>query len=80
MSDLLYEIKEHADCARKQGTKIDEDTIKTFIEKYHSILIKGFEDSPLPEISKDYEVKKGIQAQSKAKNLLNSLKSMKKRS
>jgi len=40
MSDLLYEIKEQANCARKLETKIDEDTIKTFIEKYHSILIK----------------------------------------
>jgi transposase/uncharacterized coiled-coil protein SlyX len=73
MSDLLYEIKEHADCARKQGTKIDEDTIKTFIEKYHSILIKGFEDNPPPEISKDDKVKRGIQAQSEAKNLLDRL-------
>jgi len=65
MSDLLYEIKEQANCARKLETKIDEDTIKTFIEKYHSILTKGFEDNPPPEISKDDVVKRGIKARSK---------------
>ena len=78
MSDLLYEIKEQADCARKLGTKIDEVTIKTFIEKYHSILMKGFEGNPPPEISKDDVVKRGIQAQSKAKNLLDRLEKYEK--
>jgi transposase len=73
MSDLLYEIKEQADCARKLRTKIDEDTIKTFVEKYHSILMKGFEDNPPPEIPKDDVVKRGIKAQSKPKNLLDRL-------
>jgi len=78
MSDLLYEIKEQADCARKLGTKIGEDTIKTFIEKYHLILMKGFEDNPPPEISKDDEAKRGIQAQSKARNLLERLEKYEK--
>ena len=78
MSDLLYEIKEQADCARKLGTKIGEDTIKTFIEKYHLILMKGFEDNPPPEISKDDEAKRGIQAQSKARNLLDRLEKYEK--
>ena len=73
MSDLLYEIKEQASCARKLESKIDEDTIKTFIEKYHSILTKGFEDNPPPEISKDDVVKRGIKARSKARNLLDRL-------
>ena len=78
MSDLLYEIKEQADCARKLGTKIGEDTIKTFIEKYHSIIMKGFEDNPPPEIHKDNVVKRGIKAQSKAKNLLDRLEKYEK--
>jgi len=35
MSDLLYEIKEQADCCQKLGTKIGEDTNQNIYRKEH---------------------------------------------
>lgn len=72
MSDLLREIKKCVDSVKKLGNKIEEETIKAFKEKYDSILMKGFEDNP-PQNLEVHKGKRGMQAQSDAKNLLDRL-------
>ncbi|MGZ7044420.1 MAG: IS66 family transposase [Methanobacterium sp.] len=72
MSDLLREIKKCVDGVKKLGNKIEEETIKAFKEKYDSILMKGFEDNP-PQNLEFHKGKRGMQAQSDAKNLLDRL-------
>lgn len=72
MSDLLREIKKCVDGVRELGNKIEEDALKVFKEKYDSILMKGFEDN-LPQNFEVHKGKRGKQAQSDAKNLLDRL-------
>jgi transposase len=73
MSDLLHEIKKYVDGVKKLNDKIEEETIKAFKEKYDSILMKGFEDNPPPQNLEIHTGKRGKQAQSDAKNLLDRL-------
>jgi transposase len=73
MSQLLYEMKKYVDDARKLNNKIEEETIEAFKQKYDSILMKGFEVNPPPKNLEVYTDKRGVQAQSKAKNLLDRL-------
>ncbi|MDQ1252350.1 MAG: hypothetical protein QG646_1471 [Euryarchaeota archaeon] len=77
MSDFLREIKKCVDDVKKLSNKIEEETIKAFKEKYDSILMKGFEENP-PQNSEIDKGKKGMRAQSGAKNLLDRLSKYKK--
>jgi transposase len=78
MSGLLLDIKKYVDCVEKLDDKIEEETIENFKEKYDSILMKGFENnSPLQNLEV-YTGKRGMQAQSNARNLLNRLSKYKK--
>lgn len=73
MSQLLHEMKEYVDDVRKLNNKIEEETIEAFKQKYDSILMKGFEVNPPPKNLEVYTDKRGVKAQSKAKNLLDRL-------
>ena len=73
MSQLLHEMKKYVDDVRKLNNKIEEETIEAFKQKYDSILMKGFEVNPPPKNLEVYTDKRGVQAQSKAKNLLDRL-------
>jgi len=72
MSDLLREIKKCVDGVKKQGNNLKEETIRAFKEKYDSILMKGFNGNP-PQKLEVRKGKRGAQAQSDAKNLLDRL-------
>ncbi len=72
MSDLLREIKKCVDGVKKQGNNMKEETIRAFKEKYDSILMKGFKENP-PQKLEVHKGKRGMQAQSDAKNLLDRL-------
>jgi len=72
MSDLLYEIKKYVDGVKKLNDKIEEETINAFKEKYDSILMKEFEGNP-PQNMEIHTGKRGKQAQSDPKNLLDRL-------
>ena len=77
MSGLLLEIKKYIDGIKKLDCNTEEETIKDFIEKYDSILLKGFECNLPPQ---DLEIKlskRGRKAQSDAKNLLDRLSNYK---
>jgi transposase len=77
MSDLLHEIKKCVDDVKKLSNKMEEETIKAFKEKYDSILMKGFEENP-PQNLEIHTGKRGMRAQSDAKNLLDRLSKYKK--
>jgi transposase len=73
MSQLFHEMKEYVDDVRKLNNKIEEDTIEAFKQKYDSILMKGFDVNPPPKNLEVYTHKRGVKAQSKARNLLDRL-------
>ena len=73
MADLLLEIKETVDKKRVLSSKLEQDKIEVFKERYDKIIEAGLGQNP-PVRLRDGPKKRGRKRKSKARNLLCQLK------
>lgn len=73
MTDLLLEIKETVDKKRLVASKLEQDEIEVFKERYDKIIEAGLDQNLIAKV-RDGPKKRGRIKQSKAKNLLDRLK------
>lgn len=74
MGILLRDLKQLVDLAKAQGeTALSGETVKSFEERYRTLIAAGLAANPSPEPPPDTEKSRGRPKQSPAKNLLDRL-------
>lgn len=74
MDSLLREIKQLVDSSKAQGhTVLSGETVKSFEERYRTLIAAGLAANPSPEPPPDTAKSRGRHKQSPAKNLLDRL-------